>query len=128
MTIFKVVGFGIIAISLIIILKQEKPEIALICLVASSVLMLIFIFDDLKNIINLIDKLITTSNIDSDFLKIILKVIGISYLVEFGKDICKDAGESAIANKMELAGKVIIISLSIPVITSLLDIVSGLVV
>ncbi len=128
MTIFKVVGFGIIAISLIIILKQEKPEIALICLVASSVLMLIFIFDDLKNVINLIDKLITTSNIDSDFLKIILKVIGISYLVEFGKDICKDAGESAIANKMELAGKVIIISLSIPVITSLLDIVSGLVV
>ncbi len=128
MTIFKVVGFGIIAISLIIILKQEKPEIALICLVASSVLMLIFIFDDLKNIINLIDKLITASNIDSDFLKIILKVIGISYLVEFGKDICKDAGESAIANKMELAGKVIIISLSIPVITSLLDIVSDLVV
>ncbi len=128
MTIFKVVGFGIIAISLIIILKQEKPEIALICLVASSVLMLIFIFDDLKNVIVLIDKLITTSNIDSDFLKIILKVIGISYLVEFGKDICKDAGESAIANKMELAGKVIIISLSIPVITSLLDIVSDLVV
>lgn len=48
MTIFKVIGFGIIAVSLIIILKQQKQEIALLCVVASSVIMLTFIFDDLK--------------------------------------------------------------------------------
>lgn len=127
MTIFKVIGFGIIAVSLIIILKQQKQEIALLCVVASSVIMLIFIFDDLKNVISLIDRLVVDSAIDSSFLKIILKVIGISYMVEFGKDICKDAGESAIANKIEMAGKVIIVSLSIPVIASLLDIVSEIV-
>ena len=119
MTIFKVIGFGIIAVSLIIILKQQKQEIALLCVVASSVIMLTFIFDDLKNVISLIDKLVIDSAIDSSFLKIILKVIGISYMVEFGKDICKDAGENAIANKIEMAGKVIIVSLSIPVIASL---------
>lgn len=127
MTIFKVIGFGIIAVSLIIILKQQKQEIALLCVVASSVIMLTFIFDDLKNVILLIDKLVIDSAIDSSFLKIILKVIGISYMVEFGKDICKDAGENAIANKIEMAGKVIIVSLSIPVIASLLDIVAELV-
>ncbi len=127
MTIFKVIGFGIIAVSLIIILKQQKQEIALLCVVASSVIMLTFIFDDLKNVISLIDKLVIDSAIDSSFLKIILKVIGISYMVEFGKDICKDAGENAIANKIEMAGKVIIVSLSIPVIASLLDIVAELV-
>lgn len=127
MTIFKVIGFGIIAVSLIIILKQQKQEIALLCVVASSVIMLTFIFDDLKNVISLIDKLVIDSAIDSSFLKIILKVIGISYMVEFGKDICKDAGENAIANKIEMAGKIIIVSLSIPVIASLLDIVAELV-
>lgn len=127
MTIFKVIGFGIVAVSLIIILKQQKQEIALLCVVASSVIMLIFIFDDLKNVISLIDRLVIDSSIDSSFLKIILKVVGISYMVEFGKDICKDAGESAIANKIEMAGKVIIVSLSIPVIASLLDIVSEIV-
>ena len=127
MTIFKVIGFGIIAVSLIIILKQQKQEIAILCVVASSVIMLTFIFDDLKNVISLIDKLVIDSAIDSSFLKIILKVIGISYMVEFGKDICKDAGENAIANKIEMAGKVIIVSLSIPVIASLLDIVAELV-
>lgn len=124
MTLFKIVGFGIIAVSLIIILKNQRPEIALMCIVASSVIILLFVFDELKNIIDLINSLMANSSIDSTYIKIILKVIGITYIIEFGKDICKDAGESAIANKIELAGKVIIVSLSIPVVASLVDIVT----
>lgn len=127
MTIFKIVGFGIIAVSLIIILKNQKPEIALICVIASSVIMLTLVFDELKSVINLINSLIENCSIDSFYIKIILKVIGISYIVEFGRDICKDAGESAIANKIEMAGKVIIVSLSIPIIASLVDIVAQIV-
>lgn len=127
MTLFKVIGFGIIAVSLVIILKNQRPEIALMCVVASSVIILIFVFDELKSVIDLINSLMQKSSIDSTYIKIILKVIGISYIIEFGKDICKDAGESAIANKMEMAGKVIIVSLSIPVVASLIDIVTELV-
>ena len=89
--------------------------------------MLAFIFDELKSVISLINSLILNSSIDSSYIKIILKVIGISYLVEFGKDICKDAGESAIANKIEMAGKVIVVSVSIPVIASLIEIVSQII-
>ena len=127
MTLFKIVGFGIIAVSLIIILKNQRPEIALMCIVASSVIILLFVFDELKNIIDLINSLMANSSIGSTYIKIILKVIGITYIIEFGKDICKDAGESAIANKIELAGKVIIVSLSIPVVASLVDIVTQIV-
>lgn len=127
MTLFKVIGFGIIAVSLIIILKNQRPEIALMCVVASSVIILLFVFDELKSVIDLINSLMQKSSIDSTYIKIILKVIGISYIIEFGKDICKDAGESSIANKMEMAGKVIIVSLSIPVVASLIDIVTELV-
>ena len=89
--------------------------------------MLAFIFNELKSVISLINSLILNSSIDSSYIKIILKVIGISYLVEFGKDICKDAGESAIANKIEMAGKVIVVSVSIPVIASLIEIVSQII-
>lgn len=127
MAIFKIVGFGIIAVSLVIVLKNQKPEIALLCVIASSIIMLTFVFDELKSVIQLINNLISNSSIDSTYLEIILKVIGISYIVEFGRDICKDAGESAIANKIEIAGKVIVVSLSIPVITSLISIVSELI-
>ena len=58
MTIFKIIGFGIIAVSLIIILKNQKPEIALICVIASSIIMLAFIFNELKSVISLINSLI----------------------------------------------------------------------
>ena len=63
MTIFKIIGFGIIAVSLIIILKNQKPEIALICVIASSIIMLAFIFDELKSVISLINSLILNSSI-----------------------------------------------------------------
>jgi len=53
----------------------------------------------------------------------ILKIIGIAYIAEFGAEVCKDAGEGAIASKIELAGKVIIIVLAAPIITSLLDLI-----
>ena len=124
MEIIKIVGFGIVASSLIILLRQQKPEIALMCVIAASVIILFIVMNELKGIVELLNNLISKTNINSGFLKIILKVIGISYIVEFGKSICKDAGEGAIANKIEIAGKVIIISLSVPVLTSLLDIVS----
>ena len=127
MNIFKIVGFGIISVSLIIILKNQKPEMALMCVVTASIIMLLFIVDELTSVIELLNRLIENSSIDINFLKIILKVVGISYIVEFGKNICNDAGESSIANKIEIAGKVIIVSLSIPIITSLLEIVSTIV-
>lgn len=127
MNIFKIVGFGIISVSLIIILKNQKPEMALMCVVTASIIMLLFIVDELTSVIELLNRLIENSSININFLKIILKVVGISYIVEFGKNICNDAGESSIANKIEIAGKVIIISLSIPIITSLLEIVSTII-
>ena len=55
MTLFKVIGFGIIAVSLVIILKNQRPEIALMCVVASSVIILLFVFDELKSVIDLIN-------------------------------------------------------------------------
>ena len=67
MTLFKIVGFGIIAVSLIIILKNQRPEIALMCIVASSVIILLFVFDELKNIIDLINSLMANSSIDISF-------------------------------------------------------------
>lgn len=127
MTIFKIVGFGIISVALIIILKNQKPEMALMCVLAASIILLVFIFDEFKQVIDLLNTLIENSSIDKEFLKIILKVVGISYIVEFGRNICIDAGENSIANKIEIAGKVIIVSLSIPVITSLVEMVSMIV-
>ena len=57
----------------------------------------------------------------SDFLKILVKITGIAFLTELAVSICKDSGESAIASKVDLGGKVIIVTMSIPIISSMLE-------
>ena len=59
----------------------------------------------------------------NEFLKILLKITGIAILTEFAVSICKDCGETAIANKVDLGGKIVIISISIPIITALLELI-----
>ena len=71
--------------------------------------------------------LVEKSGINSSFLVIILKVTGIAYLGELGKNICTDAGQSAIATKLEIAGKILIVSISLPIFTSLISVVTELV-
>lgn len=127
MIVFKVVVIGIVATTLSLILKEEKKEMSMMCTIAASIIILLYISSQFKPIIELVNNLIDISGINKEYLKIILKIIGIAYLIEFGKSICTDAGESAIANKIEIAGKVVIISLSIPVIASLINVVEELI-
>ena len=75
--------------------------------------------DILKEIINFIEGL--TKNVNGEFIKILLKMTGIAILTEYAVSLCKDSGESAIATKIDLGGKIILISLSIPVISSTLE-------
>lgn len=127
MEIFKVVGFSIVSVVLIVLLKEEKKEMALLLTIVSGICILVFVLSKLTPIIDMLNSLINNSGINKDFLVIILKITGIAYLVEFGKNICVDAGQSAIATKLEMAGKVIIVSLSLPLITTLVNLLSGLV-
>ncbi len=125
--IFKVIGFAIFSVIMIIILKNQKPEFALILSIIAGVGIIIFALTKMSNVIDLLYKLIDNTGINKDFLNIILKVTAIAYIVEFGKNICEDAGQSAIASKLEMAGKITIFTLSFPLISALVEILSGLV-
>lgn len=127
MEIFKIVSIGIVSTVLAIVLKNQKTGFEIYLVLITSILFLVFIFSKLQSIVELINKLIDSTEINREYITIILKVVGISYMVEFGRNICMDAGQSAIASKIEIAGKVIIVSLSIPVITSLVDLVATIV-
>ena len=127
MEIFKVVGFATISVILVVLLKNQRPDIALILSIASGIIIMIFAISKLTPIIDMLNTLIDNSGINKSFLKVILKITAIAYIVEFGKNICQDAGQSAIATKLEMAGKIIIVALSLPIIASLVNILSGLV-
>lgn len=127
MEIIKVVGFAIFATMLVVILKEEKKEFAVALSVIAGVMLLLFCISKIDPIINMLYELVEKSGINSSFLVIILKVIGIAYLVELGKNICQDAGQSAIATKLEMAGKIIVVSISLPIFASLISLLVELV-
>ena len=119
--VIKIIGIGLIALILIIIIKQYRPEFAIYISLIAGVLILILALDKLTNIINLLKHICNESGVNSKFLGILLKMTGIAFLAEFAISICKDAGETALANKVELGSKAIVISMSIPIIYNLLE-------
>ena len=119
----KIIGIGLIGLIIIVILKQYKPELAIYVSIIAGVLILVFAIEKLTGIINLLQSISNKTNINSSFLKILLKITGITFITEFAVSICSDAGAKAIASKIEIGSKVIIITMSIPIITSLLELV-----
>lgn len=121
MDIIKIIGIAFIAVIIIVILKQYRPEFAIYASIIAGVLILGLASNTLSGIIDMIKSISNKTNINSDFLVILIKITGIAILTEFAVSICKDAGESAIASKVDVGGKIIIISMSIPIINALID-------
>ena len=121
MDIIKIIGVGLIALIVIIILKQYRPEFVIYVSIIAGVIILILIMDKVSAIIDLLTSLSNKTVINNEFLVLLIKITGIAFLTEFSVSLCKDSGETAIANKIDIGGKVIIISMSIPIIASLLE-------
>lgn len=121
MDIVKIIGIGLISLIIIIIVRQYKPEFTLYVSLLAGALILLFIMDKIGSIIDLLTSLSNKTAINNEFLILLIKITGIAFLTEFAVSICKDTGESAIASKVDMGGKVIIVSMSIPIISSLLE-------
>ena len=123
MEVIKIIGIALVALIIIVLLKQYKPEYTIYISLLAGSLIILLVMDKLTGIINLLQSLANKTSINSAFLSLLIKITGIAFLSEFAVSICKDSGEAAIANKIEIGTKIIIISMSIPIITSLLEII-----
>ena len=127
MDIFKIIGVVLLALVLIIVLEKTNKEYALVLTIIASCIILALIILKLDDVISLLNELAENSGINKEYLKVLLKVTGISYVVELTKNICVDAGSSSLATKIELLGKVSIVALTIPIITSVIGVVINIV-
>ena len=123
MDIIKIIGVGLIGLIIIIIMKQYKPDFVIYVSLIVGTIILFMIMDKLIGIIEILTNLSNKASINSEFLVIFLKITGIAFLTEFAVSICNDSGETAIANKIDLGGKIIIIAISIPIISALLELI-----
>lgn len=124
MEIFQIAGLGIVATVLIIILRSFRPEFAIYISIITGIIIFSIIIHHLVYVIDILRDLSLKANLEITFFTIILKIIGTAYIVEFSSQICRDAGESSIAMKIELAGKVVIMVLAIPILLALMDLVT----
>lgn len=126
MLIIKVICVGIITSIAVMIVKQLKPEIAIVLGMAGSIIILLMILNSLGSVIESFINFTDKIGIDNELFLLILKIIGVGYLTEFSANLCIDCGSSSIADKILLSGKVVIMLLSIPIINTLINIISGL--
>lgn len=121
MEIWQVVGLALVVTVIGIVLKQIRPEIALQLTILTGATIFLLVMGKVKVIVELLQNLADQSNISSYYLLIVLKIVGIAYLAEFGAQICRDAGEGTLANKVELAARISVLILGIPIITAILE-------
>lgn len=120
----KIVLIGLVAVVAILLLKSGKPEFSMAISLAACVLMLLYASGTLITVIKELQTMFQYVALPEGYLKILLKILGISYLAEFGSALCKDAGQTAISGQIELVGKLAILAISMPVMTSLFEIIS----
>ncbi|WP_027725836.1 stage III sporulation protein AD [Tuberibacillus calidus] len=125
--ILQIVGIGMVATFLALILNEHKPVFGLMLIIFVGALIFIFLIGKIEEIINTLEQLAVNAHLNIVYVETILKIVGIAYIAEFGVQIARDAGQGALASKIELAGKVIILVMAIPIITAIIKTVIGMI-
>lgn len=121
MAVWQVVGVGIVTLVATLLLKQHLKEASLPVLLAGLLVIIGLIFEPLTILWNTFREFGHISGINFAYLELMGKILGTAFLAGLAADICKDSGENALAAKIELAGKVIIIVLSLPILKAVLN-------
>ena len=126
MDIIKITTIALITLFLTLTTREIKPEISVFISLAGGIIITTIAIGKLSNILSEFYAVINALNIDSDIIKILIKIIFIGYLTEFSSSLCRDTQNSSLADKIVFAGKIIIFSISIPIFKNILDIILGL--
>ncbi|NMD70185.1 stage III sporulation protein AD [Bacillus sp. DNRA2] len=117
----QIIGVALVSTFLALILKEQKPNFAFLLIVFVGCAIFLFLVDQIYSIIQMIEKIAINANVNLIYVETILKIVGIAYIAEFASQITKDAGQGAIASKIELAGKVLILAMAIPILTVMIE-------
>ena len=124
MSIYGLIGLSIVSCIVVIVVKQYKPEFALITTIAAGSVILFMLLGRFTSVFNELKLISESAGIKSEYMEVMLKGLGICYLTQFSSDICNDFGQSSLASKIELCGKITLAVLSIPLLNSLIETIS----
>ncbi|AYD40598.1 stage III sporulation protein AD [Clostridium fermenticellae] len=121
MEIIKIVTFAFIALFIVLLFKDRKDDMAVYISIAVGICIFLFMISKITAVLQFIEQLANKANIDFVYLTTVFKILGIAYLASFCSQICKDAGQENIGTKVEFAGKILILTLAIPILMAVLQ-------
>lgn len=116
----QIAGFAVCAAAMALVMHRLRPESAVVLVIAAGVLVLLMVMPQLKQIMTDLSALAQAGNLQGSYVSHLMKVGGISLLMDFAAQTCRDAQEEGLARKVELAGRVMLLSLALPVMRTLL--------
>ena len=128
MGICALIALVLISLALILLLKQYRPEFALLASVTSALILLIYGIAKAGEIISAVRSLTERAGIDEQNVLLVLKALGICYIVQIAKDVCADSGQTALSDRIDFIGKVTVVAMSLPLLTQIIGIVTQLLV
>lgn len=123
MDILQIAGIGIIGMILTVTVKKQSPNIAIMLSIAVGIIIFSAVAVRLDAVINMLEEISEKLNMNEKYIYIVLKITGVAYIAQFCSQICTDAGEGAIADKIELGGKVIIMVISAPIFPAIIKMI-----
>ncbi len=126
MTIIKIAVIGVIGVLLAAQLKETKSAHGVHLSLATGLVICAWTVSRLESVLTMVDKIQSLVSINTAYIMTLVKMLGITYVSDFGAGLCKDAGHSVVAHQIEIFGKVSILALSMPVITALIETIERL--
>lgn len=123
----QIIMICLIATIFILLLSKENKEYGIYISIAVGIIVFFFVVNKMKIIIEVMYKIAGFIDVDDIYIKILFQILGIAFITEFGASLCKDAGQNSIANNIELAGKIMILVTSMPIILSIIELIEGLI-
>lgn len=125
MEIMKIIAIAIGGVLMAAVVKNFKPEFSIYVVLATVIIIFLMALDKLTTVFQFLGTIYDEMTYGKNFFPIIIKVLVVAYLADFTSQLCKDAGEGAIGGKVELAGKIIIFYLSMPILLAILELINS---
>lgn len=124
--IFKIIAIGLITCLATMIIRPVRSDFAVIIAIVGGLIILFMVVNYLSSVFDALQDIIGLTGLNSGLYTLLLKIIGVGYLIEFTAGICSDTGNSSLGDKILLGGKIIILVMALPIITNILQIIMEL--
>ncbi len=126
MGIVTICAVGVVAVVLSVTLRRYNQELSLLVSIGASAVILLSVIQYVLTSIESVNSLLSRANIDSQYIVILLKVMGICFVTEFACDCTKEAGYDSVSSNISLAGKVLVLVTATPMFMNVVNVVTSL--